>query len=209
MRKNNFFITFTLRQLINANLHYGSSIKKWEIKCSYFLSFYRNNIFLFDLAKSSFLLRRSLNFISLVIRDKGSIWSISSNLYGKFLKNFFERIGFPFFVGRYCGGLITNRCSPFYNKNRVFSKRKRVFPSIIFCPDSKFCKSLPREVCSLSIPLISVCDSNMQPEVFLYLLPFNNDSVLGLAFICSLVEETIFSGYLNDALIFKKQFLIF
>ena len=70
--------TYTLRDLMEAGLHLGHKVKKWNPKMSPFIYGEKNDIHIIDLRQTFTLLESALDFIQKIVSDEGKILFIGT-----------------------------------------------------------------------------------------------------------------------------------
>jgi small subunit ribosomal protein S2 len=67
-------------------------------------------------------------------------------------------------------------------------------PEAVFACDLRKEKTAVNEANKLNIPIIGVCDTNVNPEKVAYAIPANDDSVKSIELITSLISQAIIEG---------------
>lgn len=67
-------------------------------------------------------------------------------------------------------------------------------PDIIFIWDIKKEKTAFREALKKKIPVVAVCDTNVNPDGVSYVIPANDDASKGIKLVMNLVKEAILQG---------------
>ena len=70
---------------------------------------------------------------------------------------------------------------------------KRV-PACLFIVDTKREEIAVREANRLKIPIVAICDTNVDPDLVAYPIPGNDDAIRSIRLITSLVAESIIAG---------------
>jgi small subunit ribosomal protein S2 len=176
------------------------------------LNFVGNTVF--DLNKSTVLLRRALNFISQVKRNKGTILFVGTR---HDLRQITRSIGThtdsPYINNKWLKGLLTNweitsGSIKFYNlflkklamRTKQRSKMQDTFfgihkmtkiPDAIFILDLSTDHDVLSEAKALNIPVIAIVDSNIPMRQVDYPVPGNSDSILSLVFFANLIISAL------------------
>ncbi len=73
-------------------------------------------------------------------------------------------------------------------------KRK---PEAVFITDVRFDKTAVMEAVACNIPIVGVCDTNVNPDRVTYVIPMNDDAVRSIELITKLVAEAVKEGKAN------------
>lgn len=197
-------IKFSVKQLLNFNIHVGYSVNRWNPKYSTFIYGSRNSIHIINLELTVYMLRRALFFISEIIRHRENLLFINLKLGSyKYLNTKTQKYG-QFVVNRYVGGLLTN----FSNVKLKYKNLEllRRIPKAIFVSDISKCPGIITECRSLAIPLIGIADSNFNPEYFDYPIPGNTASLVSSKFYYNLFIKAVHLGFLKQRLKYTKLY---
>lgn len=80
--------------------------------------------------------------------------------------------------------------------NRLYGgvKGMRELPSMVFVVDVNFEKGAVEEAKSLGIPIVAICDTNVDPEGITFKIPSNDDAVGAIKLITGLVADAVLDG---------------
>lgn len=67
-------------------------------------------------------------------------------------------------------------------------------PDVIFIWDIKKEKTAFVEAMKKKIPIVAVCDTNVNPDGVKYIIPANDDATKGIKLVMNLIKEAIFEG---------------
>ena len=99
----------TVRDLLDAGLHFGHQTKRWNPKMKPFIFDKRNGIHIIDLTKTLVLLNKSAEFIHDVAVSGDSILFVGTKKQAQsVIKEAAESCGQPYITTRWLGGLLTN-----------------------------------------------------------------------------------------------------
>ncbi|WP_416224109.1 30S ribosomal protein S2 [Thiohalophilus sp.] len=99
----------TMRQMLEAGVHFGHQTRFWNPKMAPFIFGDRNKIHIINLEKSLPLYNEAMNFISSLAANKGSILFVGTKRAAqKLVREEAERCGMPFVNHRWLGGMLTN-----------------------------------------------------------------------------------------------------
>ena len=99
----------TMRQMLEAGVHFGHQARYWNPKMSSYIFGERNKIHVINLEKSLPLYNDALNFISKLASNKGTVLFVGTKRQARdVIKQEAERCGMPYVNHRWLGGMLTN-----------------------------------------------------------------------------------------------------
>jgi small subunit ribosomal protein S2 len=99
----------TMRQMLEAGVHFGHQTRYWNPKMAPFIFGERNKIHIVNLEKSLPLYNDAMNFVSKLASKKGNILFVGTKRQARdIIKQEAERCGMPFVNHRWLGGMLTN-----------------------------------------------------------------------------------------------------
>jgi len=103
--------TVTMKELLEAGVHFGHQVRRWNPKMKEYIFGERNGIYIIDLQKTQKLFRDSLNFVqqSLAERPNQKVLFVGTKRQAQeAIKEEAERAGMYYVNNRWLGGLLTN-----------------------------------------------------------------------------------------------------
>lgn len=101
--------TFTMRQLLEAGVHFGHHTRRWDPKMKPYIFGVRNNTHIVDLQQTVPMLHRALQALRDVAASGGRILFVGTKRQGRELvAQHAERCGQYFVNDRWLGGMLTN-----------------------------------------------------------------------------------------------------
>ncbi len=101
--------TFTMRQLLEAGLHYGHTTRRWNPKMSPYIYGARNGIHIIDLEQTVPMLYRAMQVIRDTVAGGGRVLFVGTKLQAsEKVKEAAKRCGQYFINHRWLGGTLTN-----------------------------------------------------------------------------------------------------
>ena len=101
--------TFSMRQLIEAGIHFGHNTRRWNPKMSPFLFGVRNGIHIIDLQQTVPLLHRSLQAVRDVVANGGRVLFVGTKRAASDIVADAARKSGQYYVNhRWLGGMLTN-----------------------------------------------------------------------------------------------------
>ncbi len=99
----------TMRQMLEAGVHFGHQTRYWNPKMGPYIFGKRNNIHIINLEQSLPLFNDALNFVSKLASKKGRILFVGTKRAAQdAIREDAERAGMPFVNRRWLGGMLTN-----------------------------------------------------------------------------------------------------
>ncbi|MGC8852353.1 MAG: 30S ribosomal protein S2 [Hydrogenobacter sp.] len=99
----------SMRDLLEAGVHFGHSKGRWNPKMAPFLYGVRNGIHIIDLNKTVIYLEQAYNFVADRVAEGAEILFVGTKKQAKdVIKEEAERAGVPYVNERWVGGLLTN-----------------------------------------------------------------------------------------------------
>ena len=189
----------TMRQMIEAGVHFGHQTRYWNPKMAQYIFGARNKIHIINLEKTVPLFQEA------------------------------QRAGMPYVDYRWLGGMLTNYKtvkqsikrleektailanaeSSGYNKKELLDMTREVeklerslggikemkgLPDAIFVIDTGYQHGTLVEAAKLGIPVIAVVDSNNSPDLVQYVIPGNDDSAKAIRLYCRGIADAVLEG---------------
>lgn len=99
----------SLRDMIDAGLHFGHQTKRWNPKMKPFIFDKRNGIHIIDLTKSMVLMQQSMQFVRETVAAGDSILLVGTKKQARdTVQEVAEAHGQPYVTSRWLGGMLTN-----------------------------------------------------------------------------------------------------
>ena len=99
----------TMRQMLEAGVHFGHQTRYWNPKMAPFIFGERNKIHIINLEKSLPLAREAYAFVKATVADGGTILFVGTKRAAReAMRTHAERSEMPFVCQRWLGGMLTN-----------------------------------------------------------------------------------------------------
>lgn len=99
----------TMRQMLEAGVHFGHQTRYWNPKMAPFIFGKRNNIHIINLEQSLPMFNDALNFVGKLASKKGRILFVGTKRAAQdAIREDAERAGMPYVNRRWLGGMLTN-----------------------------------------------------------------------------------------------------
>ncbi len=156
----------TMRQMLEAGVHFGHQTRYWNPKMAPYIFGQRNKIHIINLEKSLPMARDAYAFIKTIVADGGSILFVGTKRSAReAIRGQAERCEMPFVSYRWLGGMLTN-----YKTVRQSVKRLKVLEQM--AEDGSFDRitkkeglGLKREQDKLERSLGGIKQMNSLPDV--------------------------------------------
>jgi small subunit ribosomal protein S2 len=212
--------TFTMRQLLEAGVHFGHHTRRWNPKMKPFIFGVRNGVHVIDLEQTVPSLYAALQAVRDAVAGGGRVAA--------------KRCGQPFVNHRWLGGMLTNwktisqsikrlreleeqlggetqglTKKELLNLTRERDKLERSLggikemggqPSLLFVIDTNKEAIAVAEANKLGIPVAAVLDSNSDPDGITYPIPGNDDALRAISLYCDLVSDAVLNGLQQEAI---------
>ena len=169
----------SIKLMMDCGMHLGHKISKLHPSMSKFVLGERFGLHIIDLDKSLICIRQACSVITEISRKMGKILFVGTqpNL---------QRITYDtalycdqFYVNkRWIGGTLTN------NSNVLNNSQLRPDLIVLFDPKQNFVAV--KEAYKVGIPVIAICDTDVNSTVITYPIPSNDESVPGIEFIAKI-----------------------
>ena len=99
----------TMRQMLEAGVHFGHQTRYWNPKMAPYIFGERNKIHIINLEKSLPMAREAYAFVKAVVADHGTVLFVGTKRSARdSMRAQAERAGMPFVSYRWLGGMLTN-----------------------------------------------------------------------------------------------------
>ncbi len=220
----------SMRELLEAGVHFGHQTKRWNPKMKPFIFGARNGIYIIDLQKTVHRFNEAYNFIVNTVAEGKSILFVGTKKQAR--ESIYEEANRAemFYVhNRWLGGMLTNFQTIKKSINRLnhlnniendgsienYPKKERLklgkerdkldsilggiqnmndLPGAIFVIDPKNESIAVKEGRRLGIPIVSVVDTNCNPDDVDYIIPGNDDAIRAIRLITSKMASACIEG---------------
>lgn len=99
----------TMRQLLEAGVHFGHQTRRWNPKMKRYILTDRNSIYIIDLQKTVEDINRTYDFVKETVAHGGTILFVGTKKQAQaVIREQAERVGMPYVTERWLGGMLTN-----------------------------------------------------------------------------------------------------
>jgi small subunit ribosomal protein S2 len=222
--------TITMKELLEAGVHFGHQAKRWNPKMKKYIFGERNGIYIIDLQKTLKLFKEAYDFVrDSAAQGKDILFVGTKKQAQDAITEEARRCGMYFVANRWLGGMLTNYNTVKKSIDRLkkiekmkedgtFEKltKKEVsrlekermklekilvgiktmpdLPSLLFVIDPRNEAIAVAEANRLGIPVVSVVDTNCDPDNIDYVIPGNDDAIRAIRLMASKIADAVIEG---------------
>lgn len=102
-------MSVSMRQMLEAGVHFGHQTRYWNPKMAPYIFGHRNKIHIINLEKSLAMYQEALKFVRQLIANKGTVLFVGTKRQARdIIKEEALRCAMPFVDHRWLGGMLTN-----------------------------------------------------------------------------------------------------
>src|SRR5580693_2930278 len=186
----------SLRQLLEAGVHFGHHTRRWNPRMAPYLYGVRNQVHIIDLQQTVPLLDRALRAIRDTTAAGGRVLLVGTKrAAAEYVAESARRCGQYYVNHRWLGGTLTNWKTITGSIKRLRRiKEMGGLPDILFIIDTNKEKLAVEEANKLHIPVVAVLDSNSDPTGVTYPIPGNDDAIRAITLYCDLIAGAVLDG---------------
>ncbi len=99
----------TMKQLLDAGVHFGHQTRRWNPKMQRFIHGDRNGIYIIDLKQTLTRLETAYTYIRDMVADGGTVLFVGTKKQAQDpVQSYAEKCGMPYVNQRWLGGMLTN-----------------------------------------------------------------------------------------------------
>lgn len=222
----------SMKQLLEAGVHFGHQTRRWNPKMSRFIFTERNGIYIIDLQKTVKMMEQAYQFARDIATQGGTVLFVGTKKQAQeAVQDEAKRSGMYYINHRWLGGTLTNfktirkRIDRLHQLERMEEdgtfgilpkkevvllkkeqaklekflggiKEMKKLPDALFIIDPRKERIAVAEARKLNIPIISIVDTNCDPDEVDYVIPGNDDAIRAVR---------LFTGKIADAIIEARQ----
>ena len=191
----------SMKQLLEAGVHFGHQTRRWNPKMAPYIFTERNGIYIIDLQKTVKKLEEAYMFVRDLSAEGGEVLFVGTKKQaGDSVKEEATRAGAHYVNARWLGGMLTNF-------KTIQTRIKRLEQLHTMEEDGTF-NLLPKkevvklrkekiavaEAKKLNIPIVAIVDTNCDPDEVDYVIPGNDDAIRAVKLIAGTVANAIIEG---------------
>ncbi len=222
--------TVSMKQLLEAGVHFGHQTRRWNPKMAPYIFTERNGIHIIDLQQTVPKIDEAVEFLKDVTVNGGGVLFVGTKKQAQSsIEQEAKRSGSFFVNQRWLGGTLTNFETISKRINRLKELKKmeedgsfdllpkkevihlrrererlekflggieemKKMPEAIIIIDSKKERIAVAEARKLNIPIISIVDTNCDPDEIDYIIPGNDDAIRAIALILKVLADGVIAG---------------
>ena len=102
-------MTTTMRQMLEAGVHFGHQTRYWNPKMAPFIFGHRNKIHIINLEKTMVMYQEAMKFVRQLSSNKGTVLFVGTKRQAReIVREEAERCASPYVDHRWLGGMLTN-----------------------------------------------------------------------------------------------------
>ena len=102
-------MSVTMRQMLEAGVHFGHQTRYWNPKMAPFIFGHRNKIHIINLEKTLPMYQEAMKFVRQIAANKGNVMFVGTKRQAReIVREEAQRAGAPFVDHRWLGGMLTN-----------------------------------------------------------------------------------------------------
>jgi len=162
----------SMKQLLEAGVHFGHQVRRWDPKMKPYIFTERNNIYIVDLQQTVKLIDVAYNFVRDISSKGGKVLFVGTKKQAQeSIKNEAERCNMHYVNYRWLGGTLTNFNTIRKRVKRLFELEKMESDNMFEILPKKEVISLKREKEKLSKVLNGIRNMEKLPDVMFVVDP--------------------------------------
>ncbi|HYA19880.1 MAG TPA: 30S ribosomal protein S2 [Burkholderiales bacterium] len=158
-------MSVTMRQMLEAGVHFGHQTRYWNPKMAPYIFGHRNKIHIINLEKSLVLYHEALKFLRDLAANKGTILFVGTKRQAReIIKEEALRCGAPYVDYRWLGGMLTNFKTVKQSIKRLKEMQNMAHDGTLDKMPKKEALGYQREMAKLERSLGGIKDINGLPD---------------------------------------------
>lgn len=220
----------TMKQLLEAGVHFGHQTRRWNPKMAPYIYMERNGIYIIDLQQTVKKFEEAYDFVKNVVADGQDVLFVGTKKQAQ--ETTMEeaiRCDMHYVNQRWLGGMLTNfktikrrvlRLKQLTEMEesgafevltkkevaKLINERERLerflggikdmekLPGAIFVVDPRKERIAVAEARKLNIPVVSIVDTNCDPDEIDYVIPGNDDAIRAVKLITAKIADAVIEG---------------
>src|SRR5215213_5262194 len=190
----------TMRQLLEAGVHFGHQTRRWNPKMKRFIFGERNGIYIIDLQQTLERIDTAYRFVRHTVENGGTVLFVGTKKQAQEpIQKQANRANSPYVNYRWLGGMLTN----FQTVHGRVAKMHELERLVATGENEQMIKKeglkVKREVAKLEanrlgVPVIAVVDTNCDPDVIDFVIPGNDDAIRSANLMCRILADAVIEG---------------
>lgn len=155
----------TMRQMLEAGVHFGHQTRYWNPKMAPFIFGHRNKIHIINLEKTLVMYQEALKYVRQLAANRGSILMVGTKRQAReIVREEAMRCNMPFVDHRWLGGMLTNFKTVKQSIKRLKEMEQMAGDGTFDSMAKKEALGLQRELAKLQRSLGGIKDLNSLPD---------------------------------------------
>ena len=214
----------SMKQLLEAGVHFGHQTRRWNPKMAKYIFTERNGIYIIDLQKTVKKVDEAYNFIRETAQNGGNVLFVGTKKQAQEAMREEAIRCNQFYVNeRGLGGMIQKRIARLrqlekmeedgtfdvlpkkevlglrhemekLNKNLGGIKDMKKLPAALFVVDPRKEHIAVLEAHKLNIPIVATVDTNCDPDEIDYVIPANDDAIRAVRLLAGKMADAVLEG---------------
>ena len=178
----------SMRQMLEAGVHFGHQTRFWNPKMAPFIFGDRNRIHIINLERTLPLYIEAAGFVKNLVADGGRILFVGTKRSAReAIAREATRCGMPYVSHRWLGGMLTNF-------KTIRQSIKRLIEIDEMAASGALDQRSKREAQKLGIPVIAIVDTNCSPDGISYVIPGNDDAMRAIELYAGGIADAVLEG---------------
>jgi small subunit ribosomal protein S2 len=158
-------VSATMRQMLEAGVHFGHQTRYWNPKMAPYIFGHRNKIHIINLEKTLVMYQEALKYVRQLAANRGSILMVGTKRQAReIVREEAQRCGMPFVDHRWLGGMLTNFKTVKQSIKRLKEMEQMAEDGTFDSMAKKEALGLQRELAKLQRSLGGIKDLNSLPD---------------------------------------------
>ena len=184
----------TMRQLLESGVHFGHQTRRWNPKMKRYILTERNGIYIIDLQQTLSYIDRAYEFVKETVAHGGSILFVGTKKQAQeAIADEAGRVNMPYVNQRWLGGMLTN-FQTVHKRLQRLKELESMEQTGGFEGRTKKEHIAVGEARKLGIPVVSILDTNCDPDEVDYPIPGNDDAIRSAALLTKVIARAAADG---------------
>src|SRR5579884_783867 len=185
----------SMKQLLEAGVHFGHQTSRWNPKMKPYIFGARNGIHIIDLQQTVKMFRTAFDFVRDLAAAGGSLLFVGTKKQAQdIVREEAERCGMFYVNNRWLGGMLTN-----FQTIRASIDRLKKLEEIMSDPEMIQALTKKEDIAvaeanRLGIPVVAVVDTNCDPDLIAYRIPGNDDAIRAIKLFTAAIADAVIEG---------------
>ena len=217
----------SMKQLLEAGVHFGHQTRRWNPKMAPYIFAERNGIYIIDLQKTVKKVNEAYEFVREVAAAGKPVLFVGTKKQAQeTIKEEALRAGEFFVNERWLGGMLTNYQTIEKRIKRLnklaemeadgtlelLTKKEKLerflggikdmpeLPGALFVIDPRKEKIAVTEAKKLGIPVVAIVDTNCDPDDVDYVIPGNDDAIRAVKLLASVISDAVLEAKQGESM---------